>query len=75
MRYLLISLVVLLAACQPRESRSDEESMKSSSTDTVEYGGWSSPVTAESIVQGSRGLSTLAVDKGYVYWVESRPLE
>ncbi|WP_438863577.1 prolyl oligopeptidase family serine peptidase [Neptunicella sp.] len=69
MRYLLIPLVVLITACQPQTP--DTKTM----TKTIEYGGWPSPISAASIVEGSRGLSTLAYDNGYVYWVESRPEE
>ena len=39
------------------------------------YGSWPSIVTAASVVEGSRGLSSLSYDSGYVYWVESRPEE
>ena len=39
------------------------------------FGTWSSPITAASVVEGSRGLSALAYDNGALYWVESRPQE
>jgi dipeptidyl aminopeptidase/acylaminoacyl peptidase len=40
-----------------------------------EYGSWPSPITSASVVEGSRGLDSLAFDGGYLYWLESRPLE
>ena len=40
-----------------------------------EYGSWPSPISAASVAEGSRGLDSLAFDSGYLYWVESRPLE
>jgi dipeptidyl aminopeptidase/acylaminoacyl peptidase len=40
-----------------------------------EYGSWPSPISAASVVAGSRGLGSLAFDGRYLYWVESRPLE
>ena len=49
--------------------------MNTSSSHTTGYGGWPSPVSAQAVVQGSRGLSSLAVDGDFVYWVESRPEE
>ena len=39
------------------------------------FGSWPSIVTAASVVEGSRGLSSLSYDSGYIYWVESRPEE
>ncbi len=44
-------------------------------TTTRKYGSWASPISAAAVVEGSRGLSSLAFDDGYLYWVESRPLE
>lgn len=49
--------------------------MNTPSSHTTGYGGWPSPVSAQAVVQGSRGLSSLAVDGDFVYWVESRPEE
>lgn len=42
---------------------------------TLPYGSWPSPISAASVVQGSRGLSSLSVDGDDLYWVESRPEE
>ncbi len=42
---------------------------------TKPYGSWPSPITAASVVEGSRGLSSLSFDGDYLYWVESRPQE
>jgi hypothetical protein len=44
-------------------------------TATKPYGSWPSPITAASVVEGSRGLSSLSFDGDYLYWVESRPEE
>jgi dipeptidyl aminopeptidase/acylaminoacyl peptidase len=44
-------------------------------TTTRPYGSWPSPITAASVVEGSRGLSSLSFDGDYLYWVESRPEE
>ncbi len=40
---------------------------------TLAYGSWPSPISAASVVEGSRGLGALSVDGDYLYWVESRP--
>jgi dipeptidyl aminopeptidase/acylaminoacyl peptidase len=42
---------------------------------TLPYGSWPSPISAASVVEGSRGLGSLSVDGDYLYWVESRPEE
>ncbi|MBP6683072.1 MAG: S9 family peptidase [Halioglobus sp.] len=42
---------------------------------TLAYGSWPSPISAASVVEGSRGLGALSVDGDYLYWVESRPEE
>jgi dipeptidyl aminopeptidase/acylaminoacyl peptidase len=47
----------------------------SSNQQTVPYGSWRSPITSSLIVQGSVGLSQVALDGADVYWVESRPSE
>ncbi len=39
------------------------------------YGSWRSPITADLIVSGSIGLSSLCVSENKVYWLESRPSE
>jgi dipeptidyl aminopeptidase/acylaminoacyl peptidase len=39
------------------------------------YGSWTSPITADQIVQGSVGLGQVVVDRGDLYWSESRPSE
>lgn len=75
MRYLLLSIVILISACQPQETPQDKNNMSTLSTQHINYGGWPSPISAQSVVQGAKGLSNLAVDNGYVYWVESRPEE
>ena len=38
-------------------------------------GSWSSPITAESLVEGSRGLGAPQKDGDYLYWLESRPTQ
>jgi dipeptidyl aminopeptidase/acylaminoacyl peptidase len=42
---------------------------------TVPYGSWKSPITSDSIVGGSVGLSQPLIDGPDVYWVEMRPTE
>ncbi len=39
------------------------------------YGSWPSPITAASLVEGSRALGAPQVDGACVYWLESRPAE
>ncbi|NEO52647.1 MAG: S9 family peptidase [Okeania sp. SIO3B5] len=39
------------------------------------YGSWKSPITADLIVAGTIGLSSLAIDGDDVYWIEGRPSE
>ncbi|RQH24871.1 S9 family peptidase [Okeania hirsuta] len=39
------------------------------------YGSWKSPITADLIVAGTIGLSSLAIDGEDVYWIEGRPSE
>jgi dipeptidyl aminopeptidase/acylaminoacyl peptidase len=44
-------------------------------TAVYDYGSWPSPITAASVVQGSRGLGALMFDGDHLYWTESRPHE
>tara|TARA_R110001592_G_scaffold363393_2_gene687374 strand:+ start:34129 stop:36090 length:1962 start_codon:yes stop_codon:yes gene_type:complete len=44
-------------------------------TETLAYGSWPSPISAASVVKGSRGLGALQFDGDYLYWLESRPEE
>lgn len=37
------------------------------------YGSWPSPISAESLVEGSRGLGSPHRDGDYLFWLESRP--
>jgi dipeptidyl aminopeptidase/acylaminoacyl peptidase len=39
------------------------------------YGSWKSPITSDSIVSGSIGLSQPLIDSSNVYWIEMRPTE
>ena len=39
----------------------------------LDYGSWPSPITAESLVEGSRGLGGPHKDGDYLYWLELRP--
>lgn len=39
------------------------------------YGSWKSPVTSSLIVGQSIGLSETRIERGHVYWLESRPQE
>ena len=36
---------------------------------TLPYGSWPSPISAASVVEGSRGLGSLNFDGGQLYWV------
>ncbi|MDP5053521.1 MAG: S9 family peptidase, partial [Congregibacter sp.] len=40
---------------------------------TLPYGSWPSPISAASLVEGSRGIGSLRKDGDYFYWIESRP--
>jgi len=42
---------------------------------TAPYGTWVSPVTTKLMTEAAIGLSSLAVDHGALYWLESRPSE
>src|SRR3954464_1516930 len=39
------------------------------------YGSWKSPISSDLIVAQSIGLSEVRIDRGDVYWLESRPQE
>jgi hypothetical protein len=39
------------------------------------FGSWKSPITADSIVTDSIGLSSIVLDGTDIYWLESRPQE
>src|SRR5882724_4748831 len=39
------------------------------------YGSWKSPITSDSIVKGSIGLSQPLIDGPDTYWIEMRPTE
>ncbi len=40
-----------------------------------QYGEWQSPISAARIAQGARGLSTVRLSEGRVYWLEGRASE
>ena len=44
-------------------------------TATAPYGTWQSPISAEMLTATQVGLGQPAVDRGQVYWTESRPQE
>ncbi len=46
-----------------------------SNTDIKPFGGWRSPITAESIAAGTVSFQQIALDGEDVYWVETRPSE
>lgn len=73
MRYILLLLIILSAACSREASHQAAES--ESMINVQPYGSWPSPITAASVVEGSRGLSSLSFDGDYLYWVEARPQE
>ncbi|MEM0952983.1 MAG: prolyl oligopeptidase family serine peptidase [Pseudomonadota bacterium] len=40
---------------------------------TLPYGSWPSPISAESLVEGARGIGGLRKEGDFFYWLESRP--
>ena len=46
-----------------------------SQSNIAPYGSWKSPITSDSIVSGSIGLSQPLIDGPDVYWIEMRPTE
>ena len=42
---------------------------------TMPYGTWPSPITAESLTEGSAGIDEVRLDLAETYWLESRPWE
>ncbi len=44
-------------------------------TQTLPYGSWKSPITADLIVAGTIGLGQIVLDGLDVYWIEGRPAE
>ena len=40
-----------------------------------DYGTWSSNITANDIANGSKSLTTLAIENDNIYWLEGRPTE
>ena len=42
---------------------------------TAPYGSWKSPITSDSIVGGSIGLTQPLIDGDNIYWIEMRPTE
>lgn len=76
MRLMVLPLLLILAACQQQsEPVSENKQEEVAAMSTVPYGSWPSPISAESIVQGSRFMHSLYHDEGYLYWVEGRPEE
>lgn len=47
----------------------------SMNTATLPFGSWPSPISAESLVEGARGIGSLSKDGDFFYWLESRPQE
>ncbi len=70
---ILILLTALLAACSQNVPETSTEAK--AMTKILSYGSWPSPISAASVVAGSRGLGSLSFDSGYLYWLESRPEE
>lgn len=42
---------------------------------TAAYGTWQSPISADLIVQGALGLTSVSIDGDDIYWIEMRPAE
>ncbi len=70
--FIALTITVLLACGHATAAPSPEPSAMK---ETRPYGAWTSPITAASVVAGTRGLSSLAFDDGQLYWLESRPEE
>ncbi|WP_240624469.1 S9 family peptidase [Chromatocurvus halotolerans] len=51
----------------------NEELTMVSPQSVLDYGSWPSPISAESLVEGSRGLGSPHRDGEYLFWLESRP--
>lgn len=85
MRWIALAATLLMLGCSnggdsagadTGADNSKEAAMAdTASSTTLPYGAWSSPISAESLVAGSRGLSELSRDGEYLYWLESRPEE
>ncbi|MDP5053414.1 MAG: hypothetical protein NWP69_06475, partial [Congregibacter sp.] len=76
----LTILSVLLMACSEQSGGNSQKDMGSAAADssssasaTLPYGSWPSPISAASLVEGSRGIGGLRKDGDYFYWIESRP--
>jgi dipeptidyl aminopeptidase/acylaminoacyl peptidase len=73
MRMILLALAVLAGACSQESDNAALE--RDSMTETLPYGSWPSPISAASVVEGSRGLGALQFEGEHLYWLESRPEE
>lgn len=78
-RSLALALLLTLTACGDPASKVPDTDNTMSDADTTSstqpYGSWSSPISAESLVEGARSLGGLRKDGDYFYWLESRPEE
>jgi dipeptidyl aminopeptidase/acylaminoacyl peptidase len=70
---ILLSIMTMMACDRSSEDQANED--ESIVTITMPYGSWPSPVSAESVVAGTRALGSLSFDEDFLYWVESRPEE
>lgn len=88
LRFILLLLLAFAGACSretgnpvavdpiaPEPIASDPLEESENMTPIMPYGSWPSPITAASVVEGSRWLASLAFDGDYLYWVEGRPEE
>ncbi len=70
-------MMVLLMACSDEsvEGTQTEGSglAKDAAVGELPYGSWPSPISAASLVEGSRGIGGVTKDGDYFYWLESRP--
>jgi dipeptidyl aminopeptidase/acylaminoacyl peptidase len=48
---------------------------ETSVTTLAGYGSWASPITAEAVTAGQVGLAQPTLDRGWSYWLETRPQE
>ncbi|MEM6544019.1 MAG: prolyl oligopeptidase family serine peptidase [Pseudomonadota bacterium] len=54
---------------------SSSTSVAAMARETLPFGSWPSTISAESLVAGARGVSSLTADGETLYWLESRPEE
>lgn len=73
---LSVFLLVALQACSKTEMSSGSPTVEPvSMSEAAPFGSWPSPITAESLEEGARGIWSVSKDGEHLYWLESRPDE